>query len=739
MTTRADTRPRVLIVGLGLIGASLAKGLRLAQAAWVLGMDAQPGVADQALDLGIIDEKIDRLDPCPVFDAVILAVPVLAIKAVLTQLKPCLRPETVISDVGSVKGSVVQAAREALGELPPGFVPGHPIAGAERSGVTAAKADLFDRHLLILTPLSPSSEAAVRLLTQLWQSVGAEVVRMPVARHDEVLAATSHLPHLLAFSLVDTLSRDSEHREIFRYAAGGFRDFTRIAASDPTMWHDIFLANRDATLAVLNRFQSDLSQLAGAIEQGDGETLLNVFGRAKSARDYFTQVLQSRQRISDDVRRNLIVAPAPRALNGWVQPPGDRSISHRAIILAALSDGTCNLRGFGEGDDNRATVEALRKLGVVIDEHSPTHLQVIGVGRRGLKKPDSPIYLGNSATSMRLLAGVLAPQGFDCELMGDASLSQRPMDRIQIPLRQMGASLDLSAQGTAPITVRARQHFQSLDYALPMASAQVKSAILLAGLCAGVPVRLSEPAPSRDHTERLLADLGGLIERHDAALSFTPNAGLPGFEMDIPGDFSVAAVHMAAATLVPGSEINVLQVGVNPTRLGFLDILKDMGGNISLHHQRKVGGEPVADIQVRYAPLKAGLVSAQLSGRTIDEFPLLFVLAAMATGRSRFAGVRELRYKETDRLKTMLSGLQSLGVHIELEGDDVLVEGRSGAPFNGGILDCAGDHRVALAFLVAAQVASRPVIIRHAGRLLGAYPCFTEDAARLGYAVTIED
>ncbi|MCH8530288.1 MAG: bifunctional prephenate dehydrogenase/3-phosphoshikimate 1-carboxyvinyltransferase [Saccharospirillum sp.] len=739
MTDRVKQKPRVLIIGLGLIGASFAKALRLAQSARVMGMDAHPGVADQALDLGIIDEKVEQLSPCPEFDVVILAVPVLAMETVLKQLKPCLKSDTVISDVGSVKGSVVKAAEAALGELPSGFVPGHPIAGAERSGVTAAKADLFDRHLLILTPLPGSSELAISLLTRLWQSVGAEVVRMPVQRHDEVLAATSHLPHLLAFSLVDTLSRDSEHREIFRYAAGGFRDFTRIAASDPTMWHDVFLANRDATLAILNRFQQDLSQLASAIEQGDGETLLGVFGRAKSARDYFTQILQSRQRISDDVRKSLIVAPATRALSSWVQPPGDRSISHRAIILAALSDGQCMVRGFGEGDDNRATLEALRKLGVSIEEESSTQLRVQGVGLTGLKKPDSPIYLANSATSMRLLAGVLAAQGFDCELMGDASLSQRPMDRIQTPLQQMGAALDLSAQGTAPIMVRARASFTSLVYRLPMASAQVKSAILLASLCAGVPVRLQEPVPSRDHTERLLADLGCSFVRQEEELQFEPGPSIPAFDIDIPGDFSVAAVHMAAATLVPGSQINLLQVGVNPTRLGFLDVLKDMGGKIALHHQRKVGGEPVADIQVRYAPLKASQVSAQFSGRTIDEFPLLFVLAALAEGQSRFSGVRELRYKETDRLKTMLEGLHTLGARIELDGDDVLIEGRAGEPFNGGILDCAGDHRVALAFLVAAQVASRPVIIRHAGRLLGAYPCFTEDAARLGYAVTIED
>ena len=431
--------PRILIVGLGMIGASFAKALRLSRAARVLGLDRQPGVAERALELGIIDEVVTSADTAPDFDVLLLAVPVLAMEPVLTSLKPKLTATTVISDVGSVKGRVVEAARQALGDdLPTGFVPGHPIAGAERSGVEAAKADLFDRHLLILTPLPSSDPAAVALLTELWQAVGAEVVSMSVERHDEVLAATSHLPHLLAFSLVDTLSRESENREIFRYAAGGFRDFTRIAASDPTMWHDVFLANRDATLGILRRFQADLEGLALAIEQGEGRTLLDVFGRAKSARDYFTQILQSRQRHSDDTRRNLIAAPAQHGLSGSLTLPGDRSISHRAVILAALAEGESEIRGFGENDDNRTTVEALRKLGVAISEQTDGSLTVTGVGLTGLSAPDSPLYLGQSATSMRLLAGVLSAQPFASELIGDASLSQRPMERLQRPPGRTG-------------------------------------------------------------------------------------------------------------------------------------------------------------------------------------------------------------------------------------------------------------------------------------------------------------
>lgn len=732
--------PRVLIVGLGLIGASFAKALRLSRTAQVLGMDAEPGVAERALELGIIDEVAPTSGPVPAFDVLLLAVPVLSMGAVLTALKPYLKPDTVISDVGSVKGRVVEAARAALGDtLPAGFVPGHPIAGAERSGVEAAKADLFDRHLLILTPLPSSDPAAVAVLTELWQAVGAEVVTMSVDRHDEVLAATSHLPHLLAFSLVDTLARESDNREIFRYAAGGFRDFTRIAASDPTMWHDVFLANRDATLAVLRRFQGDLEQLAVAIEQGEGRKLLDVFGRAKSARDYFTQILQSRQRHSDDIQRNLIVAPAPGGLSGTLALPGDRSISHRAVILAALAEGDSRIRGFGENDDNRTTVEALRKLGVSIDESPDGQLTVKGRGLTGLQAPDSPLYLGQSATSMRLLTGVLCAQPFASELIGDASLSQRPMDRLRLPLTELGARVELTAAGTAPILIQPGAAWQPLDYALPMASAQVKSAILLAALCAGMSVHLTEPAPSRDHTERLLSELGCRIEHRNGALVFTPASQLPPLNLEIPGDFSLAAVHLAAATLVPGSDLTLASVGVNPSRLGFLDILKDMGGSVVMSNIRDQGGEPVADLRVRCAPLKAGTYGTHFSGRTIDEFPLLFVLAALAEGDSRFSGLGELRFKETDRLTRMLEGLRLLGVDIDVTDEDVRVRGRAGQPLDGGIVDCAGDPRVALAFMVAAQVARRPVIIRNAGRVLGAYPGFSTAVGQLGYAVTLED
>jgi len=304
---------RVLIVGLGLIGASFGKALKKANAATVLGYDQDETVPQQAVELGVIDEAVVSIDSLSAVDVIVMAVPVLAVGSVVSKLKPLIATAKALTDVGSVKGEVVKAVHEQLGEIPSCFVPGHPIAGAEQSGVAAAKDDLFDRHMHILTPLAESDASAVTLISSLWQACGAEVVTMSVERHDEVLAATSHLPmsverhdevlaatshlpHLLAFSLVDTLARESENREIFKYAAGGFRDFSRIAASDPTMWHDIFLTNKDAMLKILKRFQSDLGILEQAIEHDDGDLLHTVFTRAKSARDFFTDILEERQK-----------------------------------------------------------------------------------------------------------------------------------------------------------------------------------------------------------------------------------------------------------------------------------------------------------------------------------------------------------------------------------------------------------------------------------------------------------
>ena len=352
------------------------------------------------------------------------------------------------------------------------------------------------------------------VLLALWQGVGAGVEQMSVVEHDEVLAATSHLPHMLAFSLVDTLAAMRENREIFRYAAGGFRDFTRIAGSDPVMWHDIAQANREALLGVIDRLSESLSELRTAIDGGDSEYLLGVFTRAREARNHFTKMLEMKAYMEADSDNNQVFTVQPGgAVTGTLRVPGDKSISHRSIMLGSLAEGITEVTGFLEGEDSLATLQAFRDMGVVIEgpfreSGQGGRVTIHGVGLHGLKAPAGPLYLGNSGTSMRLLSGLLAGQQFDTELTGDHSLSGRPMNRVAQPLREMGAEIETAEGGRPPLRIKGGCKLKGIDYPLPMASAQVKSCVLLAGLYAEGETRTTEPAPTRDHTERMLSGFG---------------------------------------------------------------------------------------------------------------------------------------------------------------------------------------------------------------------------------------
>ncbi|NLY59754.1 MAG: prephenate dehydrogenase/arogenate dehydrogenase family protein, partial [Gammaproteobacteria bacterium] len=448
---------RLAVVGLGLIGGSFAKGLRQSGLCReVVGCDPDPVSQKLAVSLGVVDSMAADL-PAAVqgADLILLAVPVLAMGSVLQQLARLELGQAVITDTGSTKTAVVEAVRKAYGQVPPRFVPGHPIAGSERSGVEAADAELFRRHKVILTPLDNTDPAALELVSNAWQALGADVENMPLEDHDEVLAATSHLPHLLAFSLVDTLASRSENRDIFRYAAGGFRDFTRIAASDPVMWRDVFLANRDAVLRSLDTFTRDLSRLRTAVEEGDANTLLGVFTRARSAREHFSKILARRAYMEPMQTQSInFIASPGGTVQGRIRVPGDKSISHRSIMLGSLAEGVTEVEGFLEGEDSLATLQAFRDMGVVIEGPQRGRVTINGVGLHGLQPPPGPIYVGNSGTSMRLLAGLLAGQRFTTELTGDASLGKRPMGRVANPLREMGATIDTAEGGRPPLVIK---------------------------------------------------------------------------------------------------------------------------------------------------------------------------------------------------------------------------------------------------------------------------------------------
>jgi len=731
------------VIGLGLIGGSLTKATRLSGfSAKTIGYKRRFNETRLGVELGVVDVAAATIEEAVKdADVVVLAVPVKAFEQSLAEIKPYLKAGAVLTDVGSVKGCFVEAVAKVYGEIPDFVVPAHPIAGSEKSGVTAADEALFVNHKVILTPLENTSSAAVDLIRRMWMSCGATVLEMSVEHHDEVLAATSHLPHLIAFSLVDTLAGEEENEDIFRYAAGGFRDFTRIAASDPVMWHDIFLANRDATLKVLEHFRDDLDTLRQAIEQRDSQCLLGVFTRAKAAREHFTKILSGQSYTNTMNTKNVIFKLKPGgSVAGKIRVAGDKSISHRSIMLGALANGTTDVEGFLEGEDSLATLQAFRDMGVVIEGPEDGKVRIHGVGIKGLQPPPGPIYLGNSGTGMRLFSGLLAGQAFDSELTGDESLSARPMERVAAPLRMMGASIESGEGGRPPLKIKGGQRLKNIDYVMPMASAQVKSCLLLAGMYAQGETRVTEPAPTRDHTERMLNGFGYPVKREGAVASITgggqlSSKNLSGGKIDVPADISSAAFFLVAASITPGAELVLEHVGLNPTRTGVIDILRLMGADIRIENESEVGGEPVGDLRVKSAPLSGIQIPEALVPLAIDEFPVLFIAAVCAEGETVLSGAEELRVKESDRIQVMADGLALLGVRTDVKADGIVIKGRR---IQGGTVHSHGDHRIAMAFSVASLRAEDEIIIQDCANVATSFPNFVDLARQVGMNITVQ-
>jgi len=431
----------------------------------------------------------------------------------------------------------------------------------------------------------------------------------------------------------------------------------------------------------------------------------------------------------------IFLANPGGSLTGQLRVPGDKSISHRSIMLGSLAEGTTEVEGFLEGEDALATIQAFRDMGVVIEGPHQGRVTVHGVGLHGLQAPPGPIYLGNSGTSMRLLAGLLAAQPFDTTLSGDASLTKRPMNRVAKPLREMGAVIETAAEGRPPLTIRGGQKLSGMHYDMPMASAQVKSCLLLAGLYAAGQTSVTEPAPTRDHTERMLQGFGYPVRVEGSTATVEPGHKLNAAQIEVPADISSAAFFMVAASIAEGSDVTLDHVGINPTRTGVIDILKLMGADIELSNQREVGGEPVADIRVRAAQLKGIEIPEALVPLAIDEFPVLFVAAACAQGRTVLRGAEELRVKESDRIQVMADGLQTLGVKAEPTPDGIVIEG---GPVVGGEVWAHGDHRIAMSFSVAGLRAGAPIRIHDCANVATSFPNFLALAERAGMRVSVE-
>jgi 3-phosphoshikimate 1-carboxyvinyltransferase len=431
-------------------------------------------------------------------------------------------------------------------------------------------------------------------------------------------------------------------------------------------------------------------------------------------------------------RVDWIAAPG-RPLRGELQVPGDKSVSHRAVMLAALAEGTSRIDGFLEGEDTRATARAFDRLGVRIEAPSAQRRVVHGAGLHGLRAAGEALDCGNAGTGMRLLAGLLAGQGFDSVLVGDASLSKRPMARVIEPLARMGAVIDAREGGLPPLTIHGNKRLQGIDCQTPVASAQVKSALLLAGLYAEGETCVREPHPTRDYTERMLAAFGWPVEFGPGFARLRGGHRLTATDVQVPADFSSAAFHLVAASVVPGSELCLRGVGINPRRTGLLHALRAMGADIREDNPREHGGEPVADLHVRHAQLHGIEVPEALVPDMIDEFPALFVAAACAQGRTVVRGAAELRVKESDRIAGMAAGLRALGIAVGERPDGAVIEGgRLGAKGGAVEIDSHGDHRLAMSFAVAAQRADCELRILDVANVATSFPGFVASANAVG-------
>jgi 3-phosphoshikimate 1-carboxyvinyltransferase len=422
-------------------------------------------------------------------------------------------------------------------------------------------------------------------------------------------------------------------------------------------------------------------------------------------------------------------------LSGQLRAPGDKSISHRAIMLGSIAEGLTQVSGFLEGQDAISTMNIFRAMGVEIAGPDSGRVAIHGVGMRGLKASAHALDCGNSGTAMRLLAGQLAGQEFDSELTGDASLKMRPMLRVVEPLNSMGARIAASPGGRPPLKISGNSSLSGIDYALPMPSAQVKSALLLAGMYAAGRTTVREPHATRDHTERMLKAFGYHVNTDGGWVSLAGGGKLSSCEVEVPADISSAAFFLVGATIAPGSDLTLTHVGVNPTRTGVLDILLAMGADIALNNQRVVGGEPVADIRVRYAPLKGIEIPPQCVPLAIDEFPVLFVAAANAEGETVVRGAQELRVKESDRIAVMAQGLQRLGVLAQPAPDGIRIVG---CEYQGGEILSHGDHRIAMAFAIAALRAKGVIRVRDCANVATSFPGFVELAREAGLSIEAE-
>lgn len=423
-----------------------------------------------------------------------------------------------------------------------------------------------------------------------------------------------------------------------------------------------------------------------------------------------------------------------KKISGEIRVPGDKSVSHRSIMFGSLAEGVTKVSGFLEGEDSLNTLRAFKAMGVRIEGPVAGNVTIHGVGMHGLKKPETTLDMGNSGTSMRLLSGLLSGQSFDLELVGDTSLTKRPMKRVTSPLALMGAKVETAEGGRPPLKIHGGSAMKGIHYDMPMASAQVKSCLLLAGMYADGETSVTEPAPTRDHTERMLTAFGYPVKTDANTMSLQGGGKLTACDIDVPTDISSAAFFMVMGAIAKESNILIKHVGINPTRTGVIDILKLMGTDITLEDHQEVGGEPVANVRVRSSRLKGIHVPEELVPLAIDEFPVLFVAAACAEGQTVVTGAHELRVKESDRIQVMADGLVTLGVDAVATDDGMII---NGGVIKSGTVNSHDDHRIAMAFSVASLAAEGEIVIDDCDNVNTSFPTFVELANQVGLNLTM--
>lgn len=723
--------PVVLVIGLGLIGASFAQALKLSgRVKWVWGFDADADAIVIAKERQLIDGSMALADMVRQADVIQLALPVLAVPAILQQIAPFLGAKTIVTDVGSVKG---QFAQQAMQWLPPQhlpwLVPGHPIAGAERSGVTAAQPKLFVRHQIILTPLANTESEAIHTVTWLWQACGARVTMMAVEHHDQVLAATSHVPHLLAFCLVDSLARSKGSQDVFAHAAGGFRDFTRIAASNPVMWRDIFLANRHACLDVLDRFTADLSLLRQALVDEDANQLHRVFSRAQSARQHFSRIL-ARRRLGDSaplMRSKLWLQPVS-ALVGQLSLPGDVLLSQQVLMLTAMALGSSQLHNLSDNQEVLATRQALQDLGVLALPQGANTLVVHGQGGQGFAPPVADIYLSDTREDLAMMLGLLVGQPFVSQVIpGGHGL----VEQQQLVSRLQALGWPLSWQGPS-ILVNGTTDSSAWHWPEQVATDLDELALLFLALQRTPDASLPCTSLRTRICLQLLQSMGLTVQWQQGRYQLAkPGSTLVPLQLDLPADAYLAGFYLALALARPGSCLGLRQLPNFGALGAFVHWLQGQGVDLQLQPMPAHELMPLQQLQLTMQQPLTHLSLTAAQQQQMDEIlPVLAVLALHLSAPSCWQQAAHGAVLSNDGLLSVLVELQPLGARWEWRGDDLWLYP---SVLRAGAVDAKGHCRWALALLLAAALTDEPVWVQDIGDLSGFYPLWQQQFTQLGW------